>query len=182
MKNLLRSRKNFYHNVLYRTNDLCQGAEQIRNKREGTHAMQRDINDFLKINQGDDEDLIKIKQVTQKAIDDGDFENLSFIQLISANGVVEQLKSNLDFDKDIEKIKLLSDFLHSVYQSYRDSIVFATIESVVELVESSTDREVVVNTLYQGLEIIRDKMLKTNDKEKLFTKRMEQVFPELAQG
>jgi hypothetical protein len=144
--------------------------------------MKRDINDFLKVNQDDNEDLIKIKQVTQKAIDDGDFENLSFIKLISANGVVEQLKSKLDFDKDIEKIKLLSDFLHSVYQSYRDTIVFEAISSVVELVESSPDREVAVNTLLKGLEIIRDKILKTNDKEKVFTKRMEQVFPELTQG
>lgn len=96
---------------------MCQVEEQIRNENERKTTM---TNDFLKVNQEDHEDLKKLKQFSQKAIDEGNFEDLAFIKLISATSVIEALKPSLDFENDKEKVKLLSDFLHSIYINHTE--------------------------------------------------------------
>jgi hypothetical protein len=145
-------------------------------KMRGKAAM---MNDFLKVNQEDDEDLKKLKQFSQKAIDEGNFEDLAFINLISATSVVEVLKSSLDFENDKEKVKLLSDFLHYIYHSYRDTVVFKTLNSMVELVESVQSKEHIINTLLQGIEMIKFKILDANHREKDTFQKMKAMFPEL---
>jgi hypothetical protein len=140
------------------------------------------MNEFFKVNQDDSPELIKMKQITQKAIDDGDFEKLASIKLASTHSLVEDLRSDLDPDKDKEKIVLLAEFLTAVHQSYRDSIVYETVNAVIELVQSSSSHELVLNTLLTGRELVSNKMFNTSNKESALAKKMEEAFPDLRDG
>lgn len=57
--------------------------------------------------------------------------------------------------------------------------MYETLNSIVELVESSQNQEQVINTLLQVIEVMKFKILDTNHREKNTSQKMEVMFPEL---